>query len=203
MTSTSPFITVAEDYAALREWVSDVFRLGGGGLPDQVFANGFTNFRFLEFDVMLFSDFWNVLAACAVRCGDRDVSVMVHEPDPESYYFANFRRYGALRFDRDASADDYKKAFLREPEGSPADAFQYVASVVSWCGSSREWGFWGERDLGVGVAATRNMDMSWPSIDGVRWFDADGALSSLIAPNFENEVIPQEFAAKLTSNFGT
>lgn len=198
----SPFVSSADDYAQLLDRASDVFLLDRGGLPGQVFARGFSKFCFLEFDVLLFRDFWKVLSTCAEICGDDDVSLIVHEPDPEAYYFENFRRYGALRFERNASAGDYKEAFLIEPEGSPADALQYVSSVISWCGSSRQWGFWGERDLGVGIAATRSAEITWPSIEGITWFGVDTALSSLIAPNFENEVVPPEFAAKFRKNFG-
>lgn len=198
----NPVITDRDDYAALRKRASDVFRLDGGGLPEQVFANGFTKFCFLEFDVMLFPDFWKVLGACAKNYGDRDVSVIVHEPDPEAYYFANFQRYGALRFDLSGSGVDYKNAWLLEPEGSPADAFEYVAGVVSWCGSSREWGFWGERGLGVGVGATRMIEMPWPTVKGITWFDVDDAMLNLMALNFENQSVPADFAAKLRSNFG-
>ena len=199
----SPFVATVEDYGKLRAGASDVFVLDRGGLPDQVFASGFGAFCFVEFDVMLCREFWAALAACGEAAGDRDVSIMIHDPHPEAYYFANFGRYGAFRLNLNATERDYKSAFLLEPEGSPADALQYVSSAISWWGSSQQWGFWGERDLGVGVGAARNKQISWPSINGVRWFDVDGALSNLIAPNFENGVIPAGFAAKFRSNFGT
>jgi hypothetical protein len=203
MTLKTPLITDHDDYAALCRRASEVFLLKGGGLPEQVFEKGFTKFCFVEFDVLTFPDFWNVLAACAKNYGDTDISVIVHEPDPEAYYFANFRRYGALRFDPNTSEGDYKNAWLLEPEGSPVDAFEYVASVVSWCGSSREWGFWGERGLGVGIGATRKARIPWPIIEGVTWFDVDDAIRNLIALNFENQTVPADFAAKLRSNFAT
>jgi hypothetical protein len=201
MMTTIPFIADPSEYASLQARAADVFCLDSPGLPEQVFVEGFGNFRFIEFDVLLFREFWHALTACAENCGDQDVSVIVHEPHPETYYFANFGRYGALRFQRDATAADYKKAFLFEPEGSSADALQYVAGVISWCGTSRNWGLWGERDLGVGIAASRDPEMSWPKVQGVTWHDFDTALSNLIAPNFENDVIPTDFATKLRRNF--
>lgn len=200
MMSTISFVADSDEFATLRERATEIFRVDMR-LPEQVFTDDFNDFFFLEFDVLLFREFWDVLAGCAQTCGDKEVSLIVHDPDPETYYFANFQRYGALRFERNATADDYKKSFLAEPADSPADALQYVASVVSWCGSSRQWGFWGERDLGVAIAGTRNRNIQWPQVAGVSWFDLNSALDNLIAPNFENEKIPREFAAKLRHNF--
>ena len=194
-------VTTSADYSVLCARASSIFHLNRGGLPEQVFVDGFTNFGFVEFDVMLTPEFWNVLAACTVRCGDLDVSVIVHEPDPEAYYFSNFHRYGALRFEPNALMQDYSNALWAEPEGSPADALQFVASTVSWCGSSKEWAFWGERGLGIGIAATRRVEMPWPSVEGVNWFNVDSALRSLVAPNFLEQAVPPEFAAKLRRNF--
>lgn len=197
---SDPFITDSRAFAALRARAAEIFHTDRR-LPAQVFAPGFHNFAFVEFDVLLFKEFWTVLAGCAETFGDEDVSLIVHEPDPDTYYFANFQRYGALDFKRNTNAADYKQAFLAEPPGSPADALQYVAGVVSWFGSSRKWGFWGERDLGVAVAATCDSSKSWPKVHGVTWFDLDGALESLIAPNFDQEQIPQEFISTLRRNF--
>lgn len=197
---SDPFVTDSRDFTALAARAAKIFHTGRR-LPNQVFGEGFGNFAFVEFDVLLFREFWSVLALCAEAFGDEDVSLIVHEPDPDAYYFANFQRYGALDFKRDANAADYKQAFLREPPGSPADALQYVASVVSWFGDSGNWGFWGERDLGVAVAAKRDSSKSWPQVHGVTWFDIDGALERLIAPNFDDEQIPPEFVSTLRRNF--
>jgi len=197
---SAPFIVDSAGFARLTARAGEIF-CADRRLPEQVFRSGFKDFAFLEFDVLLFREFWDVLADCARSCGDEDISVIVHEPDPEAYYFGNFQRYGVLDFERNATATEYKQAFLAEPENSPADALQYVASVISWSGSSREWGFWGERDFGVAIAAKRNANMSWPEVAGVSLFDLDTAVESFIAPNFEDEKIPQEFLAKLRRNF--
>lgn len=197
---SGPFIADSSDFEIVRARAAEVFHIDRR-LPKQVFGTGFNKFAFLEFDVLLFTEFWHVLAACAEACHDEDISVVTHDPSADEYYFANFQRYGALRFQPTATAAEYKQAFLEEPPDSPADALQYVASVMSWCGSSREWGFWGERDLGVAVAGTRKPNMSWPQIEGITWFDLDGAAAGLIAPNFDDEQIPQEFVAALNRNF--
>jgi hypothetical protein len=198
----SPFIINLPDYLALRGRAESVFRLDVDGLPHQVFSDDFTNYRFLEFDRMLFPDFWGMLFACADQAGDVDVSLIVHEPDPETYFFRHFGRYGALRFSRTTSAEDYSKALCNEPSQSSADAFLYVGSVFSFCGNSQRWAFWGERDLGVGVAATRrDARIEWPVIPGITWFDVEGALSNLMALNFKDFAVPQEIALEMRRNF--
>lgn len=197
------FVTTSNVYHELYARASEVFRLDKEGLPEQIFASGFLKFRALEFDLMLAPKFWHVLTACATHCGDTEISVIVHNPDPETYYFSHFRRYGALRFQRNASADDYSAALLAEPVDSPADALQYVASTVSWCGSSKQWGIWGERDYGIGIAATCCADLSWPVVQGIKWFDIQSALSDLIALNFRGHEVPPEFAARFRTHYAS
>ncbi|HEV2803754.1 MAG TPA: hypothetical protein VGW57_02370 [Chthoniobacterales bacterium] len=187
MISRDPFVTNSRDFDVLGARAAEIFHTDRR-LPAQVFATGFDNFAFLEFDVMLFREFWNVLALCAETFGDEDVSLIVHEPDPDAYYFTNFQRYGALDFKPSANAGDYKQAFLTEPPGSPADALQYVAAVVSWFGSSRKWGFWGERDFGVAVAATRDSSKSWPQVQGIRRSGTRARTTSDIRPG-ETELV--------------
>ena len=196
------FATTTAEYASLRNRALEVFAMDSQGLPGSVFSPGFDSYRFIEFDVMLFPEFWDVLASCAEGYGDDDVCLLAHEPDAEDYYFANFGRYGALSFPRGCSRRDYKKWLLQDPGNSPADAFQYNLSVGLWCGSSKEWGFWGDRDLGVGVGATRNSEISWPSIEGIEWLDARNALESLVAPNFDGAIIPIGFAKTFEATFG-
>ena len=179
---------------------SEIFRLDRR-LPEPIFGDGFDKFSFLEFDRMFAPGFWNLIAACAALAGDTEVSVIVHDPEPEAYYYSNFRRYGAFRFGRGTSAEEYSKALAAEPEGSPADAMLYRAGVVSWCGNSTTWGFWGERDLDIGIAATRQTDMSWPAAKTSQWFSCEEALSELVAPSFRSKTVPEKFAAKFRKNY--
>jgi hypothetical protein len=193
--------TSYEKYSALKQRESEIFLANTEGIPKQVFMPGFNDFRFVEFDMMMASEFWSVLKECAESCGDSDISVMVHDPDPEHFYFSKFNRYGALQLPLDTSASDYVEALADESGAVPFDAFLYVASVISWCGSSKTWGFWGDRAYGVGIAATCRPDMVWPSIDGIKWFDIDGALSDLISLNFRGYKVPASFEQEFRRSY--
>ena len=143
-----------------------------------------------------------MLSACARNAGDADVQVLILEPDPKAYYFENFGRYGALRLDATRSAAEYYEALQAEPEGSPADALLHAATVMTWCGTSKSWAFWGERHLGIGIAATRSSEWCWPSVEGIKWLDIDSALSDVVALGFSKQIVPSTIAAKLRHNYG-
>ena len=192
------FITSEEDYLLLRDRSSKIFTNTPQGLPSNIFLEGFASYRFVEFDIMLFAEFWHVVAGCAERCGDSEVDILVFDPDPVAYYYENFGYYAAVRFGLHTSAVlQYKEVFLAEPSTSPADALQYRIKTCAWFGSSSLWGFWADRDLGIGVAATRDSRMSWPNLPNIHWFDLNDALSTLIAPNFEDGVIPKTISEEL------
>ena len=127
--------------------------------------------------------------------------MVVLEPDPEVYYHANFDRYGALRLGREAPSSEYSSALWAEPKGSPADALVHNSGVITWCGSSTTWAFWGERQWGIGIAAARSADMSWPMVEGINWFDIDDALSDLVALGFPKQEVPRELADSLRRSF--
>lgn len=195
------FIQTASEFDLARAYASKVFRFGDRRLPNQVFMSELSNFKFLEFDLMLAPRFWEVLVTCARMSGDEHIYVMVSDPAPDTYYFQHFKRYGILRFSPSETASDYCDALGAGPQGSPADALLYVANVVAWFGSSAKWGVWGEREMGVGIAASRDDEFRWPSPTGVRWFDANAALSELIVANFSHRIIPRDFSQSLQTNF--
>jgi len=194
------FIRDLSEYSDLRARFLTMFR-ADRHLPDRVFSNGFEDFRFLEFDLMIAEVFWDILSSLAAGFGDTEVIFNANEPDADAYYFTHFHRYGALRFDPTDSALDYYSALRAEPAESPADALLYVTNIASWFGNSENWAFWGERDLGIGVAAVRERGFSWPEAQGIKWFDLESALSDLVAINFRDALVPSEFSVKLRENY--
>lgn len=195
------FVTNPSEYASLRDDLLKVF-YPDRRLPDQVFLSEFERFYFLEFDLMLTEGFWHILSGFVAACGDSEVVFTAHDPNPESYYFANFHRYGIILLNRTASALDYYMALREEPKGSSADALLYVTNVASWVGDSRVWAFWGERDLGIGVLAVRNPHLSCPKVEGIRCFDVEEAISDLVALNLRNERVLREFSNRLRQTYG-
>jgi hypothetical protein len=188
-------------YHAIQDEAEKIFIIGKAGLPSQVFRDKLSSYHFLEFDLMLAPRFWDLLVECARICGDTELRMLVIDPDPETYYFKHFNRYGAITFPVSARADDYGAALDSEPKNSPTDALRYVASIVTWFGNSCAWGFWGERELGVGVGATKVETFQWPEIGGIKWFDLDSALSELVVLNFKKRIIPPSFVSTIRENF--
>jgi hypothetical protein len=195
-------VTNRDDYNLLRKQESGLFSLDNGGLPDQVFLEGFSSFRFCEFDLMLQDEFWPLLSQCAKLYGDSSISLIVHDPDPEEYFFRRFQRYGAVHYRSTATADDYVDSIVWESVESPGVALLYTVSIASWFGDSGNWGFWGERGLGIGVAATRMPGIQWPEVPSMEWFDLEEVLDGMLPIVFKDQKVPEEFAAKLISNYG-
>ncbi len=107
-----------------------------------------------------------------------------------------------MRFNLGDGANTYSRAFSFEPESSPADGLRYRADVISWCGSSEEWGVWAERRFGIGVFATRRTDVSWPVFKSVPFCDLQSALKNLASLNFSGGVVPESFSSQMKKNYG-
>ena len=187
----------SEDFQQLKERAAAVFGRHPRGLPHEVFAPYFQHFRFVDFDVTLTRKFWEVLSLFAKRCGDTEIAMLVIDPDPVSYFYEHFRRYGALKLASGSSVDDYYVAVRNAPQGSPADALFDVANVACWFGTTGEWGIWGDRELGVGVVGTKKATLVLPEVDGVHWLTVDEALHGLVALNFPDQRIPQSVSQEL------
>jgi hypothetical protein len=202
MIASSHFVTSPDEFAVLKARAERIFMEGTDGLPTQVFRNGFRHFRFVNFDKMLSPAFWVNLTSCAKHFGDQDVCLLLHRPDPYSYYFRHFGRFGALRFGPSTSSEEYFAALDVGPKDSPADAIRYVGNVVSWHGNSCAWGFWGERDLGIGVAATNSVEDTFPHVTGgVRWLNFSEAIEE-ISLNFKSRIIPPSFVESFRLAYG-
>jgi len=122
-------------------------------LPDPVFQPQYGSFRFTEFDATVADQFWPALRGLMRASVDEHCSLAVLDPDPFNYFFVQFKKYGARRFEFGNTAEDYYDALSAEPNGSPADALLYNSEVIVWVPDSLRWAVWGERSLGVAVIA--------------------------------------------------
>lgn len=195
------FITDLSEFEALQRRASEVFGPQPRGLPHRTFISAFESFKFVDFDETLTRNFWPVLDWLAQQNRDTDLALLMHDPDPVSYYHAHFGRYGALRFKRGDTAEDYFLALHAVPDDSPADALFHVATTVSWFGSSRAWGIWGDRNMGVAVVGTHRRPSSWLSVEGLHWMDVEQALADLVSLNFKNQVVPPAVARELREGY--
>ena len=174
-------------------------------LPALVFRPGYDRFRFLEFDVTTSERFWNVLSALAVSSQDSHVNLIVLEPDPIDYFFKRFHKYGALRFEVNASPNDYSEGLETAPANSPADALLYNSEVIAWFPDSCNWALWGERSRGVAVLGVKNgcsisvesilREASLPNVS------VDQALMDFVSMNFKDTNALEEFSWKLEQNY--
>jgi hypothetical protein len=156
-------------------------------LPSPVFQASYGQFRFIEFDITIGDQFWPVLWHLMRSSGDEHVNLTVLDPDPINYFFSNFHRYGALRFNVEDSSDDYYDALSNAPEESSSDALLYNSEVIVWLPDSLKWVIWGERSLGLAVIAIcEDWKMSVSSLlddAGLTALSLDRALLDLVSPN--------------------
>lgn len=195
------FITDFSKFEVLQERASKVFGAQPRGLPHRTFTSAFGNFKFIDFDETLTRKFWPALDWLVEQNGDVDLTLLMHDPDPVSYYRAHFGRYGALCFERGSTSEDYYRALHAVPDDSPADAIFHVAATVSWFGSSGAWGIWGDRNIGVAVVGTRRPPSVWASVEGLHWMDVDQALADVVSLNFKNQVVPPEVMRELRASY--
>jgi hypothetical protein len=170
-------------------------------LPQQVFVQGYTNFKFVEFDLMLGPKFWPMLVKCMEVFGDSEISLVVHDPEPQLYFYGKFGRYAAARFFPHSTSEEYMSPFEWEPDSNIAEALMYSADVVAWYGSSLKWGFWGERGLEVGVYATCDPDAKLPVVEGVPLFDVEEIVEDFLSILFKNGQVPRDLAEQLKINY--
>ncbi|WP_225732638.1 hypothetical protein [Nocardia sp. JCM 34519] len=173
-------------------------------LPDQVFNDDLGDSLFCEFDAVLTPEFWPALCAMARWHGDGHVELLVLEPDCEMFYLSEYQMYPAISLSVEAGADDYWAAIGHEPGGDIMGSIAISANVIAVTGPSRRWGCWGERDPEVAVfrgfpnAAVRN---EWRARFGP-FLEVSEALESYLPLTFAGRIVPDEYAAALTANYG-
>ncbi|MGY1438903.1 hypothetical protein [Streptomyces reniochalinae] len=193
----------SEDYRKVRSRAAATFDLDAR-LPEKVFRRDNGESLFCEFDVVLTPEFWPALSAMAQWYGDTRVELVALEPECETFYLSDYRMYPAVSLPVEADKDEYWAAIGHEPDGDIMGSLAISANVIALTGPSGKWGCWGERDPELAVfqgfpdAAARN---DWCACFGP-FLDVAGALESYLPPTFANWVVPQEYAATLTANYG-
>ncbi|MHB1381618.1 MAG: hypothetical protein ACYC5A_10460 [Thermoleophilia bacterium] len=171
MMEHSHFITEESEFNAIRERMTAVFDTTRR-FPEQVFNQGFEGFAFVEFTRMFWTEFWNALQQLAFDFGDKEIYVFTYNPDPDEFYREN-SRYSALRFDVAGIPADYSEALNETPPTWEGGGLIDVCYDCAWCGDSMQWGFFGMREEGIGVGATRIKHYKWPVVDDIFWFQLD------------------------------
>lgn len=72
-------------------------------MPAQIFRTQYDRFRFLEFDRFPNPEFLALLRRLMEASLDSKTNLIVLEPDPETYFYRHFDRFGALEIPVDES----------------------------------------------------------------------------------------------------
>lgn len=165
-------------------------------LPDQVFKKSFADYFFDEFDWSLTDEFWVEIKKLAEVSKDSHILLAVLDPDPETYYFKNFRYYNWAMMPAQCSPDDYFSLLLREPTENSNDAVYLDANTVVWLPPSMNWAIWGNRSLGMTVLST---DISVTSASA--WNKISPDYLAAISLNFTEKRYFDRFIRKLSLNY--
>lgn len=189
---------------------NEVFQLGQR-LPRKIFQSQYGDYCFLEADSAFAGDFWNALSTCADQFGDSEVYMRLVRPDPASYYYKHFKRYGVMKVNAFAAEEAYAHALFEDPGDSPADAFAYNSFVACWWGSTRQWGFWAERSANIAIGArlrtSRATWPAWPTLSSYRegetpFHDIEEALD-IASLEFDRDPMAYErFKRAFMKNYG-
>jgi hypothetical protein len=174
-------------------------------MPARVFQLRYDRFRFLEFDLFPSPEFWAMLQRLLEDSHDSKLNVLVLEPDPKNFFYAEFGHFGALQIPANASADVYRGELQSSPQSEPANCLEVLSRVLVWFPPSLRWLIWGERDLEIMVLACV-LGFGGPSDSslektGMCLFTPEDALE-ISSPAWRDRIARPRFAQELMSNYG-
>lgn len=167
----------------------------GGSLPEQVFRNvELTDYCWIEFEMMLDSNFWSLAKRCATQAHESYVFVEFVKPYPVD----NFSVSGIAMFD--ASADEHEyDAFLDTADPSNrVISIGNIGETFRITGEHQLWAFWGSRDVELVVGA-RVAGTSWPHVPTIRYHGFETALELAAGPYRGN--LTTKFREQLEANY--
>ncbi len=191
------------EYEAVIAKMAELINLDSArkGLPGRVVKHLFRTTGFFEFNHILTPRFLSILRGFSQRSGDNEVFLMSLDPDADQYFYKNFQRYGALKIYPLEPEEAYFNALVDAPLSSPADSLQINTNIVALFGNSGEWAVWGERELDVGLAVSNLPLDEWPTLEEFKWITESAAIIKVIARNYRNHQIPNEFLQSFENNY--
>jgi hypothetical protein len=174
-------------------------------MPSQIFRTQYDRFRFLEFDRFANPEFLALLRRLMESSLDSKTNLIVLEPDPETYFYRHFGRFGALEIPVDESWERYRAGMQNGPPSSPADSLAVNSFVLAWFPPSMQWMIWGERcpeimvlALSRGFEAPSEESLAQTGIDPLTPEDALDISSSA----WTDRSARRQFARELMDNYG-
>jgi hypothetical protein len=194
------YITVEQQFRTVDAIKESIFEFQAS-IPRQAFRREFRNFAFLSYPNVFIPEFWSILSECMMRCGDTEVYAVAVSPDPETHFRSRYGYFGAAVFtDRDTS-DDYHRVMSFE-FGDWGGSLKQMSLIAAVFGNSGNWGFWGQREFDMTIAAARPAGWKWPSHSHIAYFDAVEALDVFIRDNLRDSQIPDDFVEEFLRNYG-
>jgi len=177
----------------------------GYRLPKQVFATAAGHFLFFEFGRAFGEGAWRMFARLASEFGEGMVWARTVEPEPRTYYEANFGQVAEFAFSAGSDAEAYTSQMHNWPAASIADAIAYRADVVAWVGTSGRWAAWGERELNLCVLHVVTHERLAKELvlmpdDFVPLFALEDALSNVVSSELEAQELAA-FASKMRESY--
>jgi hypothetical protein len=173
-------------------------------MPEPVFRSNYVRFHFLEFDLFGADEFWAMLQQLMKESQDRNVTLVVLDPDPEGYFYGEFGRFCAIDVPVTASAEQYRNA-LQSGLGLLPDTLMDNSNVLVWFPPSLQWLIWGERSPEIMVLACEH-GFHGAAADilgqtGVCLLTAEDALE-ISSPAWPDRAARARFARQLIDNYG-
>ena len=166
-------------------------------LPQQVFQPQFSKFMFCEFDFAMSAEFWSLLQALSSPTAHDSVLVAVLQPDPTKYFYQEFRGYSFFTLPTSASSDAYWNTLQIGPDGSPADAPLYNSEIVVWLPKTLRWAIWGQRKIGICVAAFVGGEVSESTDQSKGIFLSEEVVTRFLESRFISKEIAETFLETL------
>ena len=197
------FIHNKKDFNEISNFIEKIFKLNKS-LPENVFSSQFSNYKFNEFEWLMYDEFWNFTKKLNNITGDSSIIISVIDPDPIEYHFKYFNFFNTVKIPIEFSAEDYQSVLDFHLPGSKADAIIYNSNVIAIFPISKKWAIWADRSYGIMVLGYNldeiDKDSNKLFEQWVSTVDID-IITDQVSYNFENENEIKNFTNTLYLNY--
>jgi hypothetical protein len=119
--------------------------------PNRLLRDHLSVAGFFDSDAVFAEDFLSMMKSFLSRRGEDGFSLLVLDPDPEEYFYANFKRFPLLEIPISATEAEFFEALDEDPGESPADAIRYNSNRIVIFSVSLDWTIYVDRNFEVGI----------------------------------------------------
>lgn len=144
------YIKTKKEYLLLRKQCEEIFKIDKT-FPDNLFHPNYQYKLFFENGIEDTEPIYKYLIEFVKDIGDHSLTFFTITPDPESYFYKNFRKYSAATFSINEEYESFINFLKKDPGGSPADALAFNSEVSVLYSESLTWGLITSKDTEMGV----------------------------------------------------